>query len=249
MKRLAIVIGNSTVKAGLFDEMEIISQKRWDHVHFADTQYMVAEFEGLGCAGAPAVICSVVPSLEEIAGILLRRASCDSVASVEPASGPMSMTYRTPETLGADRYCAALAGRELYGSPVIVIDCGTATTINVVDAEGRFAGGSISPGIGTSLRVLHERTAQLPGVEEEAFPQLIGRDTAECMRSGVLYGARYALEGITAGIRQFTGSGTPIILTGGDAEALLGMGPSGGFVHDELIVLRGAIFYLLLAAK
>jgi type III pantothenate kinase len=148
------------------------------------------------------------------------------------------------DTLGADRFCAVLAARELYGAPVVVVDCGTATTVNVVDGEGVFLGGSIAPGVQTALRALHEHTAQLPALSAEDVA-VIGSDSASSMRSGAVHFSRFAVEGMIREVHRVTGAGTPVLLTGGNAPVLLGAGlVLPGMRHDPNLLFRGVIFYL-----
>jgi type III pantothenate kinase len=109
----------------------------------------------------------------------------------------MAVRYEPPSTLGSDRLADAVAARERYGAPVVVVDFGTATTFNVVDAAGAFVGGAIAPGLGTAADALADTSARLQRVAMDAGPPpLIGRNTEQSMRSGVLYG--YA--GLVAGL-------------------------------------------------
>jgi type III pantothenate kinase len=149
------------------------------------------------------------------------------------------------DTLGADRFCAVLAARQqLRGGPAVVIDCGTATTVNVIDREGDFRGGAIAPGVGTAFAALHAHTAQLPALEAAAVP-LLGDDTASCIRSGVLHFARIALEGTVSALKEVTGSDAPVFLTGGNAPVLLAAGLSlPRCTHDPDLLFRGVIFFL-----
>jgi len=233
----------------MFDDHEYITQKQWDHRTVDDEGLVLADIRDLvDGALMPIVCCSVVPRVTQILRSHLQRGGYGHMVEVRPESGPMPIAYRTPETLVADRYCVALAARELYGSPVIVIDCGTAMTVNVVGVDGSFIGGSISPGLGTSLRIMHEKGAQLPALVPRANPPVLGRDTAESMYSGVVQLARHGLEGMLRSIKEITGPDTPVLLTGGDAELLQESSFVGVEIKDEKILLRGLIFYLLLVS-
>jgi type III pantothenate kinase len=150
------------------------------------------------------------------------------------------------DTLGADRYCGVLAARMAYGAPAIVVDCGTATTVNVIEADGCFLGGVIAPGVETALRALHERTAQLPAVDLSKNVPLIGADTEESMRAGAVHFSRFAVEGLVAGMKMLIGESTPLILTGGNAPVLLAAGlVCDPMIHDEKLLFRGVVFHLL----
>jgi len=193
-------------------------------------------------------LCSVVPSREDAVAQLVREAAGADLTAVRPAASSFfPSAYRSMETLGADRYCGALAARARYGAPVIVVDCGTATTVNVVDERGVYLGGVIAPGVETALRALGDRTAQLPNLElEKKITPLIGGSTEESMYAGAVHFSRFAVEGAVAAIKDKIGDKTPLILTGGNALILLAAGllcdPQE---YDEELLFRGVIFYLL----
>ena len=249
MTQLAVVLGNTTVRIAWMEGTEVQRSHVFPHHALSDgsaevalrTEREAGAFHGITRAG----ICSVVPSLESRVSALLstlgiseQRRCVPQVASWFPSS------YRSMDTLGADRFCAVLAARELHGWPVIVVDGGTATTVNVVDRDGCFLGGSIAPGVHTSFRALHEHTAQLPALDAADVP-LLGRDSAECIRSGVLHSARLAIEGAVDELQRIAGYDIPILLTGGNAPVLLAAGLSPArCTHDPDLLLRGVIFCL-----
>jgi type III pantothenate kinase len=244
MRGICIAVGNSTVKAGLFDGMELLDARQWEHAVWTESGGLSSALDAYGCgSGLPVVLCSVAPGQVTRIREMLAAYSCVQVYDIEPPRGPMPLRYRTPGTLGADRYAAALAAREMSGAPVIVVDCGTALTINVVDVEGYFLGGSISPGFGLALRMLHRGTEQLPELRPSAEVPLIGRDTAASLRSGVLHVLRQGVSASVSAIRKITGPDTPILLTGGEAALLTG-GIWDTAERDGMLVLRGCIFYL-----
>lgn len=247
-RALAVGIGNSTVRVALMDGIELVRQELFTHAEAAllSTQARFRQLrEGDAADVRRAGICSVVPSLSAPVEAALRGRGVGDVRRCRPTEAPWFLSaYRSMDTLGADRFCAVLAAREMYGAPVILIDCGTATTVNVVDRDGVYLGGSIAPGVEASFRALHRGTAQLPALSAGAAP-LIGGDTAESMRSGVLQLGRLGLEGAVREIKQSTGDDTPVIVTGGSLPALLSAGLSiGGMRRDDGILLRGVIFYL-----
>lgn len=134
---------------------------------------------------------------------------------------PIGNRYRSPQTLGMDRICAAIAGRDRAPQgPVLVINAGTAITYDYVDAEGDYLGGGIAPGMRGRFRALHEFTAALPLVDPAGPLQLIGDDTETSIRSGVLNGLLAEIEGIVARYRDLAGPALSVFLTGGDTEFL-----------------------------
>lgn len=253
MKAIAVGIGNSTLRIAEMEEMEVCRSIVLPHEAIrtgAAAAFLRERNDPLpGIAG----ICSVVPVQTGAVEALLRAEGVADVRHCIPSAGvEFSTRYRSMETLGADRFCAVLAAKSLYGSPVIVIDCGTATTVNVVDTAGVFLGGSIGVGVSTSFAALHERTALLPDASAQRGAEdtrLIGEDTEGSIRSGVLHMHRHALEGMVREIRKRIGPDTPVILTGGNVARLCAAGlVIEGTLRDGDLLLRGVIFFLHLTS-
>ena len=115
---------------------------------------------------------------------------------------PISNRYRTPETLGSDRLAAVIGASSLMpGKDLLIIDAGTCITYEVIDARGNYWGGNIAPGMQMRLRALHEYTARLPLVEAEGVVPGMGYDTETAIRSGVLRGMKYEIEGYIKSMR------------------------------------------------
>ena len=260
--RLAVLLGNTTCRMALMDGIDVQRRLVLSHTELL-VSGAVERVREL-CRGVVievAGLCSVVPDLEASVDVLIEASGIVPPRRVVPAeSAFFPSSYRSMGTLGADRYCGVLAAKERYGVPLIVVDCGTATTINVVDRDGVFLGGAIAPGVMTMLRAMHEHTAQLPPlfsggmkkefsdneVPQEEYLPLIGEDTSSSMRSGSAYFSRYAVEGMVAAMKNHIGDETPLVLTGGNALILLGAGLCcESQVFDEDLLLRGIIFYLL----
>ncbi|MCL4147183.1 UNVERIFIED_CONTAM: hypothetical protein GTU68_066929, partial [Idotea baltica] len=129
---------------------------------------------------------------------------------------PVKSTYQSPKTLGVDRAAAAVGANFLYpNNNCLVIDLGTCITYDLIDASGIHRGGGISPGIEMRLKSMHKFTSKLPIVNVKGTPELIGKTTADCMRSGSIWGTIAELEGIIARYRHFYNNLT-IIICGGD---------------------------------
>lgn len=264
-QRLAVVLGNTNCRVALMDGLEIRDELvlRTADLGAEDQPVRLREFAGGGVV-REAGLCSVVPRREGDVRALFAAAALPEPRPVRPSSSSFFPTaYRSMDTLGADRYCGVLAAHVLYGAPAMVVDCGTATTVNILDAEGTFLGGMIAPGVETALRALYERTAQLPDTRLSDTPladtplpdtPLVGRDTAECMRSGALHFTRLAVEGVARELQNSSGDKTLIILTGGNAPLLAAaMGGGAGVdacVHrvDAKLLFRGVLFHLLLTS-
>lgn len=123
--------------------------------------------------------------------------------------------------LGSDRLLCCKAALKNYHPPLIVIDCGTATTINVIDKLGAFIGGAILPGVMTGIQALTAGTSLLKPIAITDPKNVIGKNTAECMLSGAVYGTAAQLEGLVIRIQRELESNAPVILTGGNAEAVI----------------------------
>ena len=125
------------------------------------------------------------------------------------------LMVKNPAEIGADRIANAVAGLETYGAPVIVVDFGTSTNFDVVDAGGDYVGGAIAPGVEVSMEALTTRAARLINIEMSEPGRAIGRDTTEAMQSGAIYGFTGQVDGIAEAIRAELGVAAPVIATGG----------------------------------
>jgi type III pantothenate kinase len=146
--------------------------------------------------------------------------------------------YRDPGTLGADRIANAVAARELYGVPAIVVDLGTATTFDCVSARGEYLGGAIAPGVGSSAEALFRRAARVPRVALRRPRHALGRNTAESVRTGVLWGAAGQVDALVRRLAHEM-NGTPqVIATGGWAGLVAPECATVGQV-DPALTLQG----------
>jgi type III pantothenate kinase len=162
------------------------------------------------------IIASVVPPVD--AGV---HKAIRSAFGLEPYfvnhRTPMGLKVKLkkPSQVGADRLANAVAVKELYGYPSIVVDYGTGTTFDVVDRQGNYSGGAILPGLGISVRALHDYTAKIPLVKFEKVDFVVGRTTEEAVRSGVYHGAIGTTRELLERIRKELKKKAPAIATGG----------------------------------
>ena len=159
---------------------------------------------------APAATPDLVRGLRRLTGVA-------PVAVDATTPLPIRLDVDEPLTVGGDRIVNTLAGVTLYGTDLVVVDFGTATTFDCITADGRFIGGAIAPGLRTSADHLTQKAAKLPATELRPPPRVIGRRTEECIQAGVLYGAADAADGMVRRIRaEWPGGGNPrAIATGG----------------------------------
>lgn len=141
--------------------------------------------------------------------------------SIDDAQALISIDIESPSQLGKDRLADALGAVTCYGAPAIVIDFGTATTFGVVDGNNTFLGGLIIPGVKTSLNALSQRASQLPSINIEKPRHLIGRNTLECMQSGILYGTAAMIDGLIDKLKATLPDAVHVIATGGMAKNIV----------------------------
>lgn len=226
---LAINANNTNVKFGVFDGDRIIGEWR-QHTSSQRTadEHAVWLFQLMAMEGidpkaiTDAVIGSVVPqALFNLRRLCTRYFNCQPLVMGDPEAR-YGITIKG-KGAGADRICNTVGAHLFYpNTPLIVVDFGTATTFDVVDADGSYCGGVIAPGINLSIEALVNATALLPRIVVERPSQIIGTDTVACMHSGVFWGYVGLIEGIVARIRAEFGPPMKVISTGGLAPVFDG---------------------------
>ena len=149
----------------------------------------------------------------------------------------LRLKVRTPDQVGADRVLNAVALKTLFGAPAVAVDFGTATTFDCLDASGAYAGGAILPGPNTAARALHAFTAKLPLVPVRRPARAIGRDTVECLQSGLYFGYLGMIREVLARTRAELGGRPKVVATGGLAPLFLKDLP--GVAHAPDLTLTG----------
>lgn len=241
---LAVDVGNTVTKFGVFaaDELagtwEVTTSERCT----ADEAWAQAAC-AIDMLGAPeptsAILSCVVPSLAEV-----WRSALGKLCGARPyVVGPglktgIRMRYDDPSEVGSDRVADAVAARETYGAPVVVVDLGTTTNIEVVDESGAFAGGIIAPGVALGARSLTAAAARLPMIELRAPERVIGRSTRSAMQSGVVLGEAARIDGLLDAVMDELGTDAPVVITG-DGAAQVAALISHDAVVDETLTLRG----------
>jgi type III pantothenate kinase len=246
---LTIDVGNTNTKLAIFEGSELRGAWRaaTDTTRTADeyavwlTQLM--ELNGLKRADVDgAIIASVVPETTFNLVTLCRRYfNTQPLVVGDPAVklGIQALIDR-PEEVGADRLVDAVAAQERYGGPLIVVDFGTATTFNLVDRDGNYAGGVIAPGINLSLKALYMAAAKLPRVDVRRPQRVIATNTVQAMQSGIFWGYVGMIEGIVARMRAEAEAELPVIATGGLASLFAGATTAITTVDSD-ITLRGLL--------
>lgn len=170
-----------------------------------------------------AIIATVVPAtLFSLKTLCRKYFGCEPLVVGEPeVELGLSVLLDRPEEVGADRLVNAVAAHKFYTGPLIVIDFGTATTFDVVDAQGNYCGGAIAPGPNLSLEALHAAAAKLPRVAIGRPKQVIGRATVPAMQSGVFWGYVGLIEGLVSRIQAEFGTPMTVVATGGLAPLFM----------------------------
>ena len=162
------------------------------------------------------IVASVVPRVDRAVRTSLQKFLGRKPVFVRAGGNlGIAVSVKKPYQVGADRLANAVAAKEMFGAPVIVVDYGTGTTFDVVTRKGSYGGGAILPGLGISLRALHDFTAKIPLVKFERAKVAIGRTTEEAVRSGIFNGAIGTTRELLLRIRKELGQKAPAIATGG----------------------------------
>lgn len=245
---LAIDLGNTQTAIGLFNGSELVQSWRMptDHTFTKDELHvrLLGYFQmyGISLAQVSALaFAGVVPQLlREWRGVAVQL----GVPFVQVGSDTAAVTKVDaphPAEVGADRIANAVAAAEFYGAPSIVVDFGTATNLDVVDARGYYIGGAIAPGIGISMDALSSRAAKLASVPMEVPAHAIGRNTVEAVQVGIVMGTAAMAEGLVGRIRHElgeTGRNAQVIATGGLAGVVANC--TEVFDHvDKQLTLQG----------
>ncbi len=227
---LAVDVGNTHIVVGLFE-----AERLRAHWRIATRKDATADEMGvlLGSFFAEAglerdrvlgmVVSSVVPDLNGAFARMGTKYFGQKALFVEPGIRTgIPILYENPHEVGADRIVNAVAALARYGAPVIVLDFGTATTLDVVSPRGEYLGGVIAPGLGISAEALFARAARLSRVDLRRPERVIGRNTEESIQSGLFHGYVSLVEGLVRRVRAEMGEEAKVVATGGLAHVLEG---------------------------
>jgi type III pantothenate kinase len=221
-------VGNTNIVLGVYKEDELIHhwristsrQKTEDEYGmivkdlFHHVELGFKEIDGI-------IISSVVPPI-----MFALERMCQKYFNIRPlVIGPgiktgLDIKYENPREVGADRIVNAVAGIKEYGSPLIIVDFGTASTYCYIDEEEQYMGGVIAPGIGISTEALYTRAAKLPRIEIAKPNRVIGKNTVNAMQAGIYYGYIGQVEGIVSRIKEEYGTNPTVVATGGLAPLI-----------------------------
>ena len=245
---LAIDIGNTNIVVGCIDKEKIYFIERLSTVrtkteleYAIDLKtvldiYHIRRTDIEGC-----IISSVVPQITNVAKLAAEKILKKEVLVLGPGvKTGLNIMLDNPGEMGAGRVADAVAALTYYPVPLVIVDMGTATTVSVVDEKKRYLGGMILPGVRVSLDALTSRASQLSGISIEEPKKLIGKNTVDCMKSGILYGNAAAVDGIIDRIEEELGKKVTAIATGGMSGKII---PhcKRKIIQDEDLLLKGLL--------
>ncbi len=223
---LAIDMGNSTIVAGGLDEKNTYFEERVTtdrsktSLEYAIMFKNILEIHNVSPSDIEgSILSSVVPPLNApvmsaVKKIIGRR---PLLVGSGMKTG-LNIKMDNPKSVGGDRIVAAIAAIAKYKAPIITVDMGTATTLDVVDKDCSYIGGVILPGVNTSLDALVSRTAQLPSINLDSPKRVIGKNTVECMQNGIVLGNASMIDGLIDRMEEEMGEKASLVSTGGMAR-------------------------------
>ncbi len=220
---MAIDAGNTNVVVALYDGKKVLHSWRCktDANRTADeyASWLYPLFDAAGLMFSKvtsAIISSVVPDANfNLLRLCEKNFSCPPVMVGRDVAPDLVIKLSKPEEVGADRIVNAVAVKTHYKFPAVVVDFGTATTFDVVDAEGAYCGGVIAPGVNLSMSALHQAAAKLPRINIKKPNNVIGKETVEAMQSGIYWGYVSMIEGMIRRMKEEIGRPVKVIATGG----------------------------------
>ena len=248
---LAIDIGNTNIVIGCIKDDDICFKARiaTDRTRTSD-QYGVEIKNMLEAYGirkddiSDCIISSVVPPVFNSVktGVIKVIGKQPMVVGPGLKTG-LDIHVEVPSQVGADRIVIAVAALAEYKAPLILMDMGTATTIEVVEPDNKYMGGVIFPGVMVSLDALTSRAAQLPGISLDKPKHVIGKNTVDCMRSGMMYGTAAMIDGLVERIEEELGHKATLIATGGLAQFITPLCKREVILEKELLLKGLNILY------
>ena len=243
---LVLDVGNTTTVVGVYSQKTLIVHWRLVSERYTSDELGIYLRNLMQFASIPhedihgAILSSVVPSLDcviqEGVSQYFNGIECLRVSSTLDLG--MEVRYSAPHEVGADRLVNAVAGRDRYGAPLIVIDFGTAITLDIISPDGAYLGGTISPGLVSGMEALFGRTAKLPQVSLEAPLNVIGKNTMESIQAGLMYGNAGLVDFLVRKTWESLGTRCKVVATGGHAEAIAKISETIETV-DQWLTLEG----------
>ena len=248
---LAIDMGNTNIVIGCIDNDKIYfverlstdaSKTAMEYAMGFKTVLELYRIDNSTIEGA--IISSVVPSLTKV----LAQAVEKVIGIVPKIVGPgiktgLNIHMDNPKQIGGDLVIGAVAAIAEYGAPLIIIDMGTATTMTVIDKDKNFIGGAILPGLRLSMEALASGAAQLFNVGLEEPKKVIGKNTSDCMKSGIIFGNIACIDGMIEKMEEELGYPTTVVATGGTAKVVVPFCKHDIIIDDDLLLKGLKLIY------
>jgi type III pantothenate kinase len=243
---LVVDVGNTNIVLGLYQERTLTHHWRLSTNRSSTVdEYGVLISNLFQLAGVRAeqmkgviLSCVVPPLMNTLEQLFVKYVGIEALVVGPGIKTGLNIRYENPKEVGADRIVNAVAGIEQYGTPLVVVDFGTATTFDYIDASGAYLGGAIVPGIGISTEALYQKAAKLPRIELTKPKTVIGRNTVAAMQAGIIFGYAGQVDGIVRRICKEFNVQPRVIATGGLAELIAGETETIEKV-DPLLTLEG----------
>ncbi|GAB7140118.1 type III pantothenate kinase [Deferribacterales bacterium RsTz2092] len=255
---LVVDVGNTNIVVGVMDDGHVLHQFRFlSDIQKTTDEYALSilsilERHRITTADIECVlVSSVVPPLTyTISRMVSRYFGQDAIVVNGTSDHGLTLLVTQPNALGTDRLMAAVAARKMHKTNCIIIDYGTATTIDALTDKGEFLGGIIFPGVQLSAQALHINTAQLPQVELSSTSNLIGRNTIEAIQSGLYYGYIELVDGLIDRIkREYFADKSVMVMSTGGLGNLLSQASRHNMLYDASLILYGLHFTYLRLVK
>ena len=245
---LAVDIGNSNIVIGAVEGNDILFEARLrtdatktSDEYCIDVKMLLEVYEVNKAQVEGAIISSVVPQvLNSIKTALKKLCGVDALVVGPGLKTGLNIKIENPSQTGADLVVGCVAALRQHKPPMIVIDMGTATTMIALDNTGAFIGGCIAPGVKISMDALTNRTALLPGLQLDQPKKAIGRNTIDCMRSGIMMGSACMLDGMVERMEEELGEKATVVVTGGITKFVIPMCRTP-MIYDKDLLLKGLV--------
>ena len=238
---LVVDIGNTQTHLGVYQSKDLVmSWRLTSRDTYTADELLIQLYDLISGEIDPsdvthAAIASVVPRLSAEWVIAARKlCGCEPLLLSHETAISLTYDYSFPGEIGADRIADCVAAAELYGAPIVVVDFGTATNIEIINKDGAFEGGIIAPGLLTSANALFSAAARLPRIEVETPPTVIGKSTKHAVQSGLSFGEIDRIDGLVLRIFDELGYTCPVIGTGGLSRRVLNLSKTITDVNDNL---------------
>ncbi|MGI6252193.1 MAG: type III pantothenate kinase [Synergistaceae bacterium] len=242
---LVLDVGNTTTVLGIYDGETLVKHWRLRSQRRTSDELGVYLLNLLDISGISrgkiqgAIYSSVAPALDvPLSEGIKNYLSADPLKVTSSLDLGMEIAYSPRHEVGADRLVNSVAAKATYGAPLIVADFGTAITLDIINSDGAYLGGTISPGLVTGMEALFGRTAKLPQVSLERPKNIIGKNTIESIQAGILYGNAGLVDSLVRRIKAELECECPVVATGGHADVIASLSETITAV-DPWLTLKG----------